>query len=592
MILALLLSLPSLAGDPAADAPLVLRMYDLTGVLPRATGTFGAERLFPHVRVDDQEQLPETPEHEAPEPETLLQLIHEQSGGEFDLEGRWLQLTNDRRLLVRAPEATQKSVLELLQASEGLFGATSELLIDVVQAPAAPPNSTACVVGASDAEKWLAGAGGTRSSYRLEFRPGENVGIDLTGTRTFIGDYNVEIAQAATIFDPIVAVTKPGTRLQASCSPAPGGAWLALTLRTTTPIGALRENPLELHGQITAQHEMTRSSSPRSIQSQPVENGSIGLNAFVAEGKALVLRTALDVADRSSRTWIVVRVAGRPFAREVRLTAANKHGAGEFRAYPLGFARPTAVHSDGLGLYGSRRDGMGERFPVSLFSSEGSQVSVQFERSSYDELFDSMRSEQNDLALSTWGAWMLASKMDMGEPQKPADFEAITAALARLGPSPRMFQIGLTLRRGGANGATLASAAVVARAGEPAFVVLGREETRVYDYDVEVAQSCSVADPQVEIAFEGLALQARPVVGLSGDARLELHARGRVQRGTTHEYESGSSTLGGMTQSDCDELLLAERLTFAKDGPRVVRLGDTSGGSGGLVLEVELTEVR
>ena len=593
MSLALLLPLLGSVNGVESDAALVLRSYDLAGVLPRTLSSFGAERLFPHVESEgDGSSWGLQGEDEGYYPDFLVELIRIGAGEEFDLEGRWLQVDEGPRLVVRASEAAQKRALEQIQAVDALFTIRGELLVDVLRSPTNAPANSAAVLSSADAEKLLASAGGARASYRLEFRPREFVGIDATGTTSFVADYNVEIAQAAAISDPVNVSIRPGTRLQASCSPAPGGTWIALTLRSTDPIGRVRELPIAIHGQITTQNETSRTSSPRSIQSVALENRSLAINTFLAEGKALVLRTALDLADHQSNSWIVVRVGGRPMPREQRLSAPDKDGRGEVRAYPIGFAAPAVVQSESRGLLGSAGDGIGERFPVRIYDAGASLLLVQFVRPGYDSLLDSLRSEQEGLELGNWGAWMIARAAQHVSDAPLPNFDLVAAGLARGCPSPRTFQIAVAVRRGGSNGQVVARTTLVARSGTPSTAVLGREETRVIDYDVEVAQNCSAADPQVEIAFEGLALRATPLVGLAGETRLELLGRARIQRGPAGEFDSGSSTLAKIAQAEYDELQVLEWLSFDKDGPRVVRFGDASGGSGGLLLEVEMAEVR
>lgn len=592
MFLALFLALPALVGDPAADAPLVTRSYELSGVLPPSTRYRGIEVLFPQVLPLDQDVDPNWQETDWPQAEVLINLIQPQFPGEFDAEGRFLQLAEGRRLVVRAPEEVQQGVLKLLQNAELLFDTSMELFVDVFRAPEAGAFGASCLVPVADAEKLLASAGRGRTSCRVEVQSGVPTLVDLTGTQQIVADYNIEIAQAATILDPIVTSVVTGVRLQACCSAAPGGSWIALTLRANEPTGPVRDVALNASGQITTQNEVKSSSSARTLQSVQLRDRSVALNAFLADGKALVLRTSFDLASGKDDACIVVRMGGQPTARSVRLGPVGKGTAPEVRAFQLPFARPMVLRTAYPGLTGSRGEN-GPIFPAMLGNAMPSSLQIELARGNDDEVIGLLRDENPGLDFQTWGSWLLVSPLEPASAPKAGQLDAIEGALARLSPSPRMFQLAFTLRRGGGDAsAVVARALLAARAGESAYTVLGVEENRVYEYNVEVAQSASASDPVVEGAFEGLALEVTPTPGLSGETRLLLHARARVQRGAPRDFETGSRALGSVTQADYDQLVLEERLSFPKDGPRVVRLGDLGNGPGALALEVELTELR
>ncbi|MBK7874285.1 MAG: hypothetical protein IPJ77_00765 [Planctomycetes bacterium] len=572
MFLAFLLSLPTLAGDPIAEAPLVTRSYDLSGVFPRSATFRAVEFLFPHVvALFDASQDSSLQESEPAAPEVLIDLIQQQFPAEFDAEGRRLWIANGPRILVRAPEDVQPGVLQLVQNTEALFASSMELQVDVVRAPTA--NVTTGSLAVADAEALLAAAGGERSTYRVDLAPGVPALLDLSGTKEFVADYNVEIAQAASIFDPIVATIATGVRLQAYAAPAPGGTWLALSLRASQPSGELRDVPFPGNVSLTTQDGVLRGSTPRSVQSARLQSRSLALNVFLADGKALVLRTGFDLATGRDDACFVLRMHGKPLPREFRLGPVGKPGAPELRAFALGFARPPtqSIESDGiLSTLGNE----GSALPMAFLNDQDASVRIALQAGAHDEVLDVLRDEYPDFDFGDWGGWMLVRPNDPSQPPTAAQLDAIGASLARLAPSPRLFQIGLTLRRGGEKGAVLARAVLASRAGEPAVAVLGMEETRVFDLNVEVAQSASAADPVVGSVFEGLAVEARPLPGLAGETRLLLHARARVQRGAARDFEANGDAIGALELADYDQLLFDERLAFKKDGPRTVRLGD------------------
>ncbi|MFO1010469.1 MAG: hypothetical protein U1F29_10445 [Planctomycetota bacterium] len=590
MFLPLLLVLTPPVGEPnhaalgANDAPLVLRTYELSGVLPRSIPCFVDQHLFPVIATASEQGNEQWSEFETPDAEVLLDLVRRQFSEEFDAEGRRLGLSINSRLVVRAPEAVQEGVLQLVQRTEVLLGATTELFVDIVHG--LPSNAPTGVIATADAEKLLATAGAERSSLRLELAPGLPRVLDLSGSREFVVDYNIEIAQAATILDPVIGFLPAGPRLQACASPAPGGSWIALVLRDTQPMGEVREVPVQGSGQITTQNAILSTSSARALQSARIAERSLALNLFLADGKALVLRAGFDLASGRDDACVVVRTSGKPVPRETKLGPVGKDPRGEIRAYPLAFALPSTVKRSSDGLL-DRRDGV---FPAHLYNTP--LLAVEFQAMSFDELRESLDDEAHDLELHSWGPWLLAMPMDPSQPLPAGAFDGVLPTLARMAPSPRTFQVGLVLRRGGDAGTVLARATLPARAGQSGVLHLGVEESRLFDADVEVAQSASASDPVVELAFDGLTVEVTPTPGLAGDLRLDLSARAHVQRGSPREFQTGAAAVGILTQTDHDEFVLEERLLFSKDGPRSVRLGDVGNRPDALSLEVELTELR
>jgi hypothetical protein len=134
------------------------------------------------------------------------------------------------------------------------------------------------------------------------------------------------------------------------------------------------------------------------------------------------------------------------------------------------------------------------------------------------------------------------------------------------------------------------------RFGENGCMVLATEAIEVADYDVEVAQSASVADSQMRIGFDGIAVRARPSLALSGDLVVDVAARAHVRRGKSREFELGVPSLGRLDQSTHDQLFARENLVFGKaeGAPKRFVLGDAAEGStsGSLSFEIEAVELK
>jgi hypothetical protein len=586
------LLLLALAGDPA-PAPLVVRSYDLTSTLSRPSRGPSHAVLFPSITRSDLGDDEELVESEPLQIDVVVDHVQRLYSEEFQQQG-WSLRYEESRLVVSATEAAHAGILELLQFFEGLGALATPLAVDVVTLPALPAAAPPSVLAAADAEKLLASLaqGGRRASFQLDLRPGATGTVEVTNVQDIVLDYDAEIAQAAAILDPIVAVVRTGLRLNVRAAAAPGGSWLAVLLRSGEPVGPVQDVELGFRSKIVAQERDLGDVLAADVQSITVENRSIALNTFLAEGRALVIQAAIGTQDRKGAAVFVLRAKGKALPRELRhVPAAGAERA--ILALPWGFAVPPCLRFAGDdGLFASTRS---SEFPGrwSIQSDEGGFV-VGFDQPGAELLFDHLRGDDPSRLVDQRGPWVFVTREPGYEP--PAvPLEPPETVLARLSPSPRLFQLAFTLKRTGPDGGVVARLVVPARASEPLLAVLGTEQSRVFDYDVEVAQSATVADPDVYSAFEGLVVHARPSVTLRGELVLGLRAKGRAQRGAPRQFDPGAKQLGPIPQGNADVLVIDEQLAFAKEGgTRVLPLASDAGAAAGtaLVLEVEMTEVR
>jgi len=134
------------------------------------------------------------------------------------------------------------------------------------------------------------------------------------------------------------------------------------------------------------------------------------------------------------------------------------------------------------------------------------------------------------------------------------------------------------------------------RSGEPATLVLGAEDFELAEFDVEVAQSATIADPVMCVGFDGLLLWLKPSFAPSGDLAVELVARAHFRTGESRQFDLRVPGLGKLDESAYDQLFAREKLVFRKaDGaPRTLVIGDAGAGAtkGSLALEVEASELQ
>lgn len=587
--LALALACAASGNDAKAETPLVLRSYDISAAQP--WGPAGRSDLALVPLLVAEPLYAERGEDHEPGPEELLAQLEHLYGAELQQEGRSLELRNGNQLLVRAPEAVHQGVAQLLEFWENAFAASTELTIDCVRLEGPGLTAPSAWLSIADADRMLGAlpAAAQRRTFRVVVSPGETGSVDLTSTQRLVTEFDCEIAQEAGVLDPVVEAVPSGLRIDVRCAPAPGGHWLALVQRDVTSLG-VREMELRTHALIATEAAVEESSLARKLQGADLLDASIGLNAFLPEGKALVVQTSLGVETGRASTLFVVRAAGPAPAREYHLALAGLGRRGEIDAYAWGFSAPPRMVAKGYS------EGL-ERFALRAWRSDSDEtraLAAGLERGEEDALLTHLSDEPAENH-TVWGPYLVVR----ADPDPVSDGakrrEVHTLVAARLAPTPRTVQVTLTLRRAHTGGEPLARAVLPVRIGEQGLVVLGTESHRVCDYSVEVAQKASIGDPVVCDTFDGFVGIVRPRPAAAGGLALELYGEAHVQRGPSREFDPRASTLSAIWEADFDELSLRERVVFPKDAraPRTVVLGDAgTSGPGGLQLEIEVAELR
>jgi hypothetical protein len=94
-------------------------------------------------------------------------------------------------------------------------------------------------------------------------------------------------------------------------------------------------------------------------------------------------------------------------------------------------------------------------------------------------------------------------------------------------------------------GRILADAGVCALAGQRVHLVDGRERSVLVDYDVEVAQQSTAADPVVEVVRDGLVLDVRPIPSPTGERiRLDFYVSYVILDLAAVRFDTGNPALG------------------------------------------------
>jgi hypothetical protein len=226
-------------------------------------------------------------------------------------------------------------------------------------------------------------------------------------------------------------------------------------------------------------------------------------------------------------------------------------------------------------------------------------LSARFAPSSLDLLGEFLTESDDQLSIRNVGPCLFLSRDPSSTrgtaPLLPGPGTDGVSILDAFTPAARIVQVTALLRRAGGT-LPIARCSIPIRIGESGCAVLGTESIEVGDYNVEVAQSASIADTVMRIGFDGIALEFRPGFAPSGNLTIGLTARAHVRRGERRELSLGVRSLGTLDESTYDQLFVRETLVFAKaeSAPKRFLLGDASQNStlGTLSLEVEAVEVR
>jgi len=570
-------------GDPAREAG-ELRTYDLQPLLVPYRPGFELKVLPCRGSPGGME------ERERFDTGLVIELVRSLCAPEFEYEGRQLQ-EQDGLLSVSAPPAVQERVAKVLAFLGTTLGARTELAVDELLLPEALAKDPAPILSPEEAQKLL-GGGGVRRSWRIAVRTGWTGAALSQRAISFVADWDVEIAQGAAIHDPIVQLVPAGDAIACSAAPAPGGLWLALLARCGESSGP-KDHPLEVYASVATETTpvpspqpsgptarsggRTLQAGPRVWQSVPIALHALALNSFLPDGKVLCVAATLGVGESRGSRLLFVRRVNAPSAPIQGLTLDPKSSSGrDLALIDCGWLRPPFCTSEGDlrggGALPIRDEDESEHLRFQLHGADSSRGRELLGELPGCDVFDSQ-------------AWLVVARNP-----RSGDGSALETAVTRLGigaPLPQSFSVELALRRGPN---VLARSTIALRSGVASTVVAGAEDELLFDWDVEVAQSSSVADPVIKPSFEGLCARVRVERDAAGGLVLDLRGFGQARSGELRNLDPQVPTVGPMSQASWDRLGIEERLTLPADGPRKAVFGD-SGGTG-LMLEVTLGELR
>lgn len=601
--LALCLSLAAWTGlqtGPSAARPQEtsndeLRVYDLSGIQMGGDQERGQldSRMLPFILFDtgyrSRDGFDETEEWQGAD--SLADMIGDLYADEFQYEGRELRISRPSRLIVRGPAALHERIERLVQFFEGVLNSHVDLQIDVLGvSQGLTEGGAAALLDEGEVDERIRevlARGGTHESYTLQVRADRASVLDLIRNVPAIVDADVEIAQAAAIFDPISITAALGTRLGVRATPGKGGLNLALGWRRGDEMEGSGSRPMRAKFMVTAEKDKVSFVEASAVfQNLQVLARGVGLTTFLPAGKAIVLQTGIQLKRTFVDEVVIIRRTGGDLPLESSLPLeASGLGLTVFNSDAL--APPTLVGVGSLLWPGE--------IPRSLrnyFSAKVPFLGVEMRAGQKDPFLDSVSDRMDASSVDNRGSWLIVRPGRLGEGTALAREEQQRAreTVAALLPDPSVIDLTIRLLRPAAMERGSAHVRVPVASGRSCTVVLGIEELEVPDYDVEVAQFCATPDPIVQAAFDGLALWIKPVVNAAGDVSLEIRGGAHLlEEHTTLAFDG--DVIDSVDQSTYQRLLVNERvqLTTDADGRRRVAFGVDAGSKslGGLRLEIE-----
>jgi hypothetical protein len=507
------------------------------------------------------------------EPDLVAALVREAFGAEFEYEDRDL-FVQGNRLLVAAPSEVQARVEAFLTALEAQVGVSSEVTIDVLELPAGSPargpeRSVLSEREALDLIESLAAAAENHQSFRLRIVPGRTSVLDMTHTLQLVNDYDVEIAQGAWIFDPMIEEVAVGTKLLARGTPIDGGLALSVLLHSSDVVRGPYERRLGAGGMISAEQGNAQFRIGAEVfLGADILGHNLALDTALPDGHALALEAAMDIRGHAGRRLFVLRRSGA--AIEPASGVASGEGWALW-AVNREAAVPPRVQLWGWPLFGEHG------LPRTLRARSMDEGLVAMFVSEFDSFgFGGMQTPEGANA-TEFGAWIVTVASSA-----PSDTPSVWAS------TPDLVDVRLALHAAGEDPHEAVSISLPVRVGESGTAVLGVERQAVSDYYVEVAQYSSASDPVVSTVFDGLLVHVRPSRLFDGSIAIDLRARGHLLSGEQRRAALDSFAYEAVELDSFDRLFLDERVvvTASGEGARVV-LGDAAGGkSGSLALEV------
>jgi len=559
-------------GDPTEDT--VLATYDLRGVLPRWDGgTEWRQSLGVVPAVDPRRENPsvfESNDYSELASYELLDLLTQILGDELRREGREL-VVEGSVLTVLAPEALQEQVRSVLDAMQMALAGTIPVRVDILTLGEGSPGELLSSSTPSEEEATkligaLLGRGAQHRSFQMELSAGRTARVDARRRIPFLFDYDVEIAQASMVFDPVMAHTFDGTQLLLRGLPVSGGLALSALILRSELLGKIEERTISVRGMVNhiegQQAEMIEG--PGTIQTPQVLVRGLSLDTLLPDGKALALSLDADLGTARAREIVILRRLG-----------------GGMTSY---VARPIPRTNRTLIALNSELFRRGSLVANLIEDQDDHGFAIPGVEAQFDGEISSFLLEWLKVRFSIWrrfGPWILIVTDPAWDRDAAAELDKLVKSRRE---ATRLLELGVDLRAQGRESSYPVRLKLPVLEGSSVGILVARGTTAVIDYDVEVAQGASVPDPLVETLFEGLAMR------LSVDSgHCEAGGLAQLFDSPAASLETNYAMIGAIQLPQPRILRFDERLRLPEGQPGRTRIGVLSDRPDQVGMAVEVT---
>ncbi len=574
----------------AGDRPLTLKTMSLRALV-QSHGTTAAQLAMLPMRISSRGLEIDDGTNSAPgifAAEDLVQLIQQVIEPEFweSDPAASLRLGDNLQLVVRAPAEVQEKIADLLGHLERDV-VPSELLEvrllaggggDTVAGDIAA-NELALDVAAADERIAARGLG---RQVALALRDLAVVQGASGESHAFVIDWETEIAQGATVADPLVAHYDTGLQVRARSTRIEGGLLVNLLVRASETAAPTVTRRCTARSLINAKPVMVERLAAGEIE-QPCL-GFLGFagSLFLPDGKAVWVPVTVETAFGPVSFCLDLRAKGGSGRTSCAIEPVARGGHSE----PLRFElrRPLAAT---LGAVDVGRVGP-------TFFDDGWTTERSFEElfgatygrlpecgSSSDELRERAYQAAADVLDSDVGSvnWIGESRMLTLLP--PATAERVGSAIASAARVDAGFLVRIHLRADGEERGAFRVPAVI---DHPFGLWSGVQTEVVRDWDVDVANECLACNPEIEGLVDGFALRLELTRNVRGDLLLDVNGKVHLLQGEPEHVELQDAATMGIDRVTARTLFVDELRTLPAKGGSVTLGGDLS-------LEIEVLPI-
>ncbi len=562
---------PAIEGeDEGQKEELLLAIYDLRAILPRIDVKGWEQSLMLPPAGRGRHHLPEAGSdkggfYASSSGDVIMKIISRALEDEFLERGRDLSLQDEQSLLLLAPQTTHAKVEGIVNALRGMASDAAVVRVDILSSSdpsqKLPANN---VVAASEVDRIIAQAGSSmhHESFELQLEPGRTTLMDQRETISLLFDYDVEIAQGAFVFDPVVLQTQEGLRILMRASPAGGGLAMNCVFQTSQ-VDQNENHPIRLAGMVNREDAgMAMVQGPQVLQNPSVLVHSFSVNTFLPDGKALLFASETVLAGEIQRQVIAVRKV--------------QGNMGPYISHPIaGTGRRLLMVN-------------AELFRSPMIATTEGPYRGDF-RANHPLLTSSLQSEPSHFFLgwmrnfAVWdrlGPWVLIVTDRSWDGDNEKKLEALVNSRQE---SPALASVEIELQASAGDRPVRCSLPI--RVGSQAGLAVGKTRTVLFDFNVEVAAFSAVADPMMLSTFDGMAVTLSVLEGRGLERVLVVDGAAHLVRKQPSEIHLQGSVLGRLELPRYDILKLDERRTLpGSDGANRVKLGPASDDN--LVLNV------